>query len=177
MKTKLFYGVVILVLITVCILNYLELRELRCGVDRLNSKLDELMRFRFPLFGESLRYQMELADSVSRIANERAMESSVKSNMHTLQLAAEDYKTSPGLEGITPKNVREIKMKVRFPRNLRNSYTGSQNFEDIFVDGWPKQPGQVGYLAPRDSAGIRMGYRIVGRGRKAYLDLILEEGF
>jgi len=174
-----------------CAHNTEEIRDLQREVVYLHSKMDVMQtqiaelqdslaamqgKDHLQQFEEGLRHQTQAIDSLDRLIQERARESEVKSNMHFLQLAIEDYKTSPGLEGITPKNIQELKKRIPLSKQLKNPFTGSQRVEDIFVDGWPKQAGQAGYLSPCDTSGVRLGYRIVGRGREGYLRLVLEEG-
>jgi type IV pilus assembly protein PilA len=71
----------------------------------------------------------------------RAKESSVKSNAHSAQLAAEDY--SVRHDGVYP-TLAQMQTGNLFPgggNNLRNPFTGAQ--ETVAAIGWAQ--GRVGY--------------------------------
>jgi prepilin-type N-terminal cleavage/methylation domain-containing protein len=106
----------------------------------------------------------------------RAQESDVKSVAHTLQLAVEDYKTSPGKEGVKPLNAdiaayvvpcllpKNVFIKVN-PFNRPNTYGAGQ-----IVTVAPT-PGQVYY----NDNTIANPYSIIAMG-KTQLILTLSEG-
>jgi prepilin-type N-terminal cleavage/methylation domain-containing protein len=82
----------------------------------------------------------------------RAKESDVKSVAHTLQLAVEDYKTSPGQEGLKPIIAGELTLvqQTYLPINVqlkRNPFIQGNTYGTAGIDfGVPTGIGQVGYL-------------------------------
>jgi type II secretory pathway pseudopilin PulG len=108
---------------------------------------------------------------------DRAKESDVKSVAHTVQLAIEDYKTTPGKEGIKPTSVSEIDSFL--PTNVRdkqNPFNSSQKYSSSgggLVDGYPTQSGQVGYVF----TGQREPYKVIAFGKDQEPILTLEEGY
>jgi len=80
--------------------------------------------------------------------------SNVKSVAYTTQIAVEDYKevhnglrpnSMRGIDSLLPKNIKQIKN----PYYNNQTYTFSGGG---LVDGDPTRAGEVGYIAPRDSA-------------------------
>jgi len=82
----------------------------------------------------------------------RAKEADVKSVAHTLQLAVEDYKTSPGQEGLKPSNGVELILvqTTYLPINVqlkRNPFQQLQTYgtTGIIFAAAPAGPGEVSY--------------------------------
>jgi len=103
-------------------------------------------------------------------------ESIVKSVAHDLQLAVEDYKVQPGNAGLKPALVSEIDsfLPTQY-RNKRNPLTKKQTYSlsgGGLVDGYPTQPGQVGYVFTDQ----RVPYKIIALGKDGEPILTLEEG-
>jgi len=74
----------------------------------------------------------------------RAKESEVKSVAHVLQMAVEDYKTTPGQEGLKPTYAQLISVVVPsyMPAYMRNPF----NPTGMFIRGGPPQGvGEIGY--------------------------------
>lgn len=110
---------------------------------------------------------------------DRAKEGATKSNMHTFQLAAEDY--SVVYDGVYPSNVADI--AARLPVNatlFKNPFDRSVGAGNAFeYQGTWTIPlatsGKPGIVAYGDSAGLR--YQIVGRGKTAdFTYIILSNG-
>lgn len=75
----------------------------------------------------------------------RAKESEVKSACHMIQVAVEDYKTTPGREGLKPSNAAEfvIVLTSYIPAYVRrNPFNPSGTF---FRGGPPQGAGEIGY--------------------------------
>jgi len=103
-------------------------------------------------------------------------ESAVKSVAHEVQLAVEDYISSPGHEGMKPTSVSEIDsfLTTNFG-DRRNPFKENQTYSSSgggLVDGYPTQPGQVGYVFTDQ----RVPYRIIALGKYGKPVLTLEEG-
>jgi prepilin-type N-terminal cleavage/methylation domain-containing protein len=83
----------------------------------------------------------------------RAKESDVKAVSHTLQLAVEDYKTSPGQEGMKPTQAQMLALVIPcyLPSNVqtkRNPFAvaaGETYALGGIVGGPPNNLGRVGY--------------------------------
>ncbi len=105
---------------------------------------------------------------------DRAKEASVKSNMHTVQLAFEDFAVlSDGVypdeeESQTPggKTVRDLCPQGAYPDN---PFTGEET--DVSWDADPTEQGQIG-ANPADTDY----YAIKGYGKSAMLTLVLTCG-
>ncbi len=104
----------------------------------------------------------------------RAKEASVKSNAHTVQLAAEDfavqndgvYATDLGAPTLPNGNT----LQNLLPTTLKNPFDAAGN---AVVTGAPTVDGEVGY----DSAGlVGIGYTIVGMGKDAQVVITLSNG-
>jgi len=100
----------------------------------------------------------------------------VKYVAHALQLAVEDYKVRSGEAETKPASVSEI---VSFlpasDREKRNPFTKNQTYSPSgggLVDGYPAQPGQVGYVFTDQ----REPYKIIALGKDGKPILTLEEG-
>jgi type IV pilus assembly protein PilA len=92
----------------------------------------------------------------------RAKEASVKSNAHTVQLAAEDFSVQNNgvyaTDKVTPALPSGQKLADLFPTNMKNPF-GSAN---VVVDGAAAADGEIGY----DTTGkTGLGYTIDGRGQ------------
>jgi type IV pilus assembly protein PilA len=99
----------------------------------------------------------------------RAKESAVKSNMHTTQLAAEDYAVRN--DGAYPVDVVDFQSTLPDSANgFLNPFTGLREFP---VDGTAANPGEVGY---GDVGTPPIGYTITGYGISGLLPLILSSG-
>ena len=105
----------------------------------------------------------------------RAQESDVKSVAHTLQLAVEDYKTSPGKEGVKPLNADinayvvpclmpfNVQIKVN-PFNRPNTYGSGE-----ITGGVAPTAGQVEYA---DNGTFP--YSIIAMGKLVNILTLLE---
>jgi prepilin-type N-terminal cleavage/methylation domain-containing protein len=99
----------------------------------------------------------------------RAKESALKSNMHTTQLAAEDYAVRN--DGAYPADVADFQSTLPDSANgFLNPFTGLREFP---VDGTAANPGEVGY---EDVGTPPIGYAITGYGMSSLLPLILSSG-
>lgn len=96
----------------------------------------------------------------------RAKEAAVKSNMHTTQLAAEDYAVRS--DGDYAPDVVSFKGALPDTLGFDNPFTSAQ---ELPVDGTAANPGEVGY-APIGTTG----YTISGFGKDAILALTLSNG-
>jgi type IV pilus assembly protein PilA len=91
----------------------------------------------------------------------RAREAAVKSNMHTTQLAAEDFSVTNN--GIYATDVADIAGLLPDSAGLLNPFTGDP---ELPIDGVAGSPGEVGY----DEVGSPpSGYSISGYGLSAPL--------
>ncbi len=93
---------------------------------------------------------------------DRAKEASVKSNCHTVQLAAED--NSVQNDGVYPANVAAFQPGL--PNNgalLTNPFTKAATEP---VDGAAASAGQTGYQVTAQN-GVNVGYNITGFGKTA----------
>ena len=107
----------------------------------------------------------------------RAKEASVKSNCHTVQLAAEDfavqnngvYASNVGID-VTPSGQTIIAMLPQ-GLNLENPFT---KVADVPVDGTAANPGDTGYV-PIIQNAVNVGYTITGFGKSAVV-LTLSSG-
>jgi prepilin-type N-terminal cleavage/methylation domain-containing protein len=99
----------------------------------------------------------------------RAKEAAVKSNMHTTQLACEDYAVRQ--DGAYPADVVDFQSALPDSVNgFLNPFSGTQEFP---VDGTAANPGEVGY---EDIGTPPTGYNISGYGKDALLTLVLTNG-
>ncbi len=99
---------------------------------------------------------------------DRAKEGSTKENMHTFQLAAEDYAVQhDGLYATAASTVAG-----GLPTTFKNPFDGSSGSGGAWMDGTAASTkGIVGYNAP-DSTG----YTITGMGKSAVLSVSLTNG-
>jgi prepilin-type N-terminal cleavage/methylation domain-containing protein len=109
----------------------------------------------------------------------RAREASTKSNMHTFQLAAEDYGVRNG--GAYPTDADQAAALLTQDGNtFYNPFTQTVGGEQAWVDRptWarPLTTGstRAGIVAYGDSAGTR--YQIAGRGATEDLKLVITSG-
>ncbi len=115
----------------------------------------------------------------------RAKEGSLKSNMHTFQLAAEDYNVqNDGGYAIVADDVAALLQS--YGANFKNPFDNSTGSGGSWVDqpawvvplvsGAPK-PGVVAYADSTNAAGTAgLTYQIAGRGANGDLMLILWPG-
>jgi prepilin-type N-terminal cleavage/methylation domain-containing protein len=90
----------------------------------------------------------------------RAKEATVKSNAHTVQLAAEDYAVKEG--GVYAGGVGDFEASLPGgAATLKNPFTGN---EDQPVAGTADAPGEVAY-APIEQNSVNVGYTITGFGK------------
>lgn len=103
---------------------------------------------------------------------DRAKESAIKSNMHTIQLTAEDFSTrNDGVYAVdgastTPGGGPTFNDLVAAV-NLKNPFGGTVYYLDGTV---PANPGEVSY------DGLATGYTITGFGKTVMLTLTLTPG-
>ena len=91
----------------------------------------------------------------------RAKEASVKSNAHTVQLAAEDFSAQNNgvyaTDQASPALPSGQMLADLFPANMKNPFGGA----NVVVDGAAAADGEIGY----DTTGrTGLGYTIDGRG-------------
>jgi hypothetical protein len=107
--------------------------------------------------------------------NTFVQESDVKSVAHNVQLAVEDFKMSPGREGIKPVSVWQLLELL--PKTIigkPNPFDKKQSYSPeggALVDGDPKKPGQVGYIFK----GQDQPYVIQGLGKGKKIIILLGE--
>ena len=108
----------------------------------------------------------------------RAKEASVKSNAHTVQLAAEDFAVQN--DGVYATDLTTAlpsgdDLTVLIPSNIKNPFDSARN---AVVSGDPGNDGECGYdnddLAGNDVTGI--GYTIRGQGRAGVEVIALSNG-
>jgi len=102
----------------------------------------------------------------------RAKEGSTKSNMHTLQLAAEDYGVQN--DGVYSATIDGTHVANLLPSNFKNPFSSSSSaYEDraVFVADPGATPGITSYA---DSATTN--YNIKAYGKNAALTLVLTSG-
>lgn len=92
---------------------------------------------------------------------DRAKESEVKSNAHTIQLSAEEYSTSN--DGNYCGDGSMALMSI--PTNMKNPFTGA-----AYSGGAPAVAGCVGYRHPLFGADA---YTIVGAGKEGVTDTVI----
>ncbi len=103
---------------------------------------------------------------------DRARVASVKSNMHTTQLAVEDYNVTTF--GRYPRNVSE------FQSHLPRLRDGTRGFVNPFtrdlelpLDEIPGSTGRIGYTSDNLTPGTVANYTIYGFGKEELLELQL----
>ena len=100
---------------------------------------------------------------------DRAKEASVKSNCHTVQLAAEDFSVqndgvyADDLADTTPGGDTMVAL-LPGGANLTNPFTKGVTEPQ---DGAATTVGQSGYVVVTDAAGTNVGYTINGWGKSA----------
>ena len=109
----------------------------------------------------------------------RAKEGSTKSNMHTVQLAAEDYSVqNDGHYASTANGVMDL--IPTYGGGLTNPFDRSTGMNNAWVDQstwtWPMASGSTkpGVIAYGDSA--TQMYQVAGRGQNGDLPLVLNSG-
>ena len=111
----------------------------------------------------------------------RAKEGSVKANMHTFQLAAEDY----GVQNDGKYSTTALGVEPQLPgagTNFKNPFDKSVGAGGAWRDQgtWarPMASGSTlaGIVAYGDSADAGLQYQVSGRGQKADLSLCLTSG-
>jgi prepilin-type N-terminal cleavage/methylation domain-containing protein len=96
----------------------------------------------------------------------RAKEAAVKSNMHTTQLAAEDYAVRNS--GDYPVDVADFRSSLPDTLGFDNPFSGAVELpEDVTATA----SGKVGYVN-----NAQIGYTISGYGKDALLPLVLTNG-
>jgi prepilin-type N-terminal cleavage/methylation domain-containing protein len=104
----------------------------------------------------------------------RAKEAAVKSNMHTTQLAAEDFAVRNN--GAYADDVADFQGALPDSVNgFINPFSGVAEFP---VDGTAdaSSPGELGYEEVDDAGGNPVGYTITGCGKDGLLQLVLSNG-
>ena len=102
----------------------------------------------------------------------RAKESNVKGNMHTLQLAMEDFSVLNS--GVYPVAADKAAVRALFPSGAWpvNPFTGAALADaDVTFDANPASSGQMG-----PNPATVTGYTIKGYGKSALLSLQLTNG-
>ena len=103
----------------------------------------------------------------------RAKEASVRSNAHTVQLAAEDFSVQNNgvyaTDKATPALPSGQTLADLFPTNMRNAFGGA----NVVVDGAAGAAGEVGY----DTSGkVGLGYTIDAQGLGGQILISLTNG-
>jgi len=106
---------------------------------------------------------------------EKAKIASVKSNMHSVQVTVEGISVDSA--GAYP--VAEATVEGELPQNLKNPYTPTETYADVFelstgATGGA-EPGAMGHVMYAVNAS-QTAYWITGSGRDAVLDLTLTPG-
>ncbi|MEO0293145.1 MAG: type II secretion system protein [candidate division WOR-3 bacterium] len=115
---------------------------------------------------------------------DRSREASVKSNMHTLQVAVEALAVDH--DGNYPGTANTDDIEDELPLNYKNPYTGATLEDDglnacISVGAQAGSPGMVGY-EPEDANQAQatdfngVYYEITGYGKNRLIDLTLRPG-
>ena len=102
-----------------------------------------------------------------------AKEGNVKANMHTLQMALEDYAAVH--DGIYPTDAEKAEVKALAPGGVwpRNPFTSVRLADaEVSFGSDPDAPGEIG----ANPATVN-GYRIKGFGKSALLSIVLSNGF
>jgi type IV pilus assembly protein PilA len=102
----------------------------------------------------------------------RAKEGSTKANMHTLQLATEDYGVSN--DGVYPSDMDATHIADRLPGNFKNPFDATANAWEnrgVFTQPASSTSGISSYC---DSANAN--YNIKGWGKNTALTLVLTAG-
>ena len=108
----------------------------------------------------------------------RAKEGSTKSNMHTFQLAAEDYSVSnSGVYADLADSV--AKMLPKAGQDFKNPFDNTIGSNNAYEDrsSWTvplTTSGKSGIIAYGDSAAYR--YQIAGHGSSAEFEIVLTNG-
>jgi prepilin-type N-terminal cleavage/methylation domain-containing protein len=116
-------------------------------------------------------------------SQQRAKEVEVKSVAHALQMAVEDYKATPGWEGLKPSNAAELNLLLinYLPSNIqlkRNPFLETETYGSggggVVFGGPGATPGHVGYNFTFQNAQ----YTILANGgdNRVVLILTLIEG-
>jgi prepilin-type N-terminal cleavage/methylation domain-containing protein len=103
----------------------------------------------------------------------RAKEAAVKSNMHTTQLASEDFAVRNN--GAYADDVADFRGALPDTTGFLNPFSG---IVELPIDGTADAatPGEVGYEEITDAGGNPVGYTITGCGKDALLALVLRNG-
>jgi type II secretion system protein G len=111
----------------------------------------------------------------------RAKEGSTKSNMHTVQLAAEDYSVQN--DGRYAQTAQEVLNLIpSYGGGIVNPFDHSTGVTSAWVDQatWtmPLATGSTkpGVVAYGDSSDAQQQYQVAGRGKSADLPLVLNSG-
>ena len=108
----------------------------------------------------------------------RAKEGSTKANMHTLQLAAEDYGvTYDGVYAATMTTGSPLDISNRLPGNFKNTFDGSVGSGNA----WEQRATMGGNPATKSGLtsyadSVNNTYNIKGYGKTAPLILVLTSG-
>jgi prepilin-type N-terminal cleavage/methylation domain-containing protein len=109
----------------------------------------------------------------------RAKEGSLKSNMHAIQLAAEDYIIqNDGIYAAVASDV--LALIPTYGGGVRNPFDNSAGVNNAWVDqaSWTR-PLATGVTKPGVCAygdSLQLQYQVVGRGKTGELPLVLSSG-
>ena len=103
----------------------------------------------------------------------RAKEGSVKSNMHTVQLAAEDYGVQNDGVYAGTMSAGTTSADFQLPGSFKNPFGGTTSWEDRAVFTSPPS-ATAGITSYADSATT--SYNVKGQGKSAALALVLTSG-
>ena len=154
----------------------LELKAIKKGRSSSKGKGFALTGLITGIVGLVVQLMMIAIPNYMHLSERGVKDNEVKNVAHTLQLAVEDYRTSLGHEGIKPTSVSEIDsfLTTSFG-DRRNPFKENQTYSSSgggLVDGYPTQPGQVGYVFTDQ----RVPYKIIALGKDGEPILTLEEG-
>jgi hypothetical protein len=154
----------------------LELKAIKKGRSSSKGKGFAITGLITGIVGLVVQLMMIAIPNYIHLSERGVKDNEVKSVAHTVQLAVEDYRTSPGKAGIKPTSVSEIdSFLTAYDRDKQNPFAQNQTYSSSgggLVDGYPTQPGQVGYVF-KDQ---RVPYRIIALGKYGKPTLTLEEG-
>ena len=154
----------------------LELKAIKKGRSSSKGKGFAITGLITGIVGLVVQFMIIAVPNYLNLSKRGVSDNTVKSVAHAVQLAVEDYRTSPGHEGIKPTSVSEIDsfLTTSFG-DRRNPFKENQTYSPSgggLVDGYPTQPGQVGYVFTDQ----RVPYRIIALGKYGKPVLTLEEG-
>jgi len=158
------------------ILGGLELKAIKGGRSSPKGRGLALAGLIISIVGLVVQFMIVAVPNYLNLSKRGVSDNEVKYAAHALQLAVEDYKVRSVNAETKPASVSEIDSFLPAgDRDKRNPFAKNQTYSSSgggLVDGYPTQPGQVGYVF-RDQ---REPYRIIALGKDGKPVLTLEEG-